>query len=40
MEDDGQLTDNNKRDSPSKEARAKEMDSTFLGKFVSCAKQF
>eukprot|EP00573_Skeletonema_grethae_P001352 CAMPEP_0201689102 /NCGR_PEP_ID=MMETSP0578-20130828/2748_1 /ASSEMBLY_ACC=CAM_ASM_000663 /TAXON_ID=267565 /ORGANISM="Skeletonema grethea, Strain CCMP 1804" /LENGTH=577 /DNA_ID=CAMNT_0048173627 /DNA_START=306 /DNA_END=2039 /DNA_ORIENTATION=+ len=41
VEDDGQLTDNNKQGdlmrSPSKEARAKEMDSTFLGKFVNCA---
>lgn len=39
VEDDGQLTDN-KRDllpTPSKEARAKEMDSTFLGKVVNCA---
>jgi len=43
VEDDGQLTDN-KRDllhgSPSKEARKKEMDRTFLGKFVNCARNF
>jgi len=47
VEDDGQLTDNKKDllrgggSSPgggkSKKARAKEMDSTFLGKFVNCA---
>eukprot|EP00984_Skeletonema_dohrnii_P019006 scaffold9001_cov73-Skeletonema_dohrnii-CCMP3373.AAC.2 len=39
VEDDGQLTDNRDvlQGSPSKEARAKEMDSTFLGKFVNCA---
>ncbi|KAK1732749.1 hypothetical protein QTG54_016552 [Skeletonema marinoi] len=37
VEDDGQLTDNKRDGSPSKKARAKEMDSTFLGKFVKCA---